>query len=155
MEGGFSCTLPYELKGWSPAGLNCCVDLRSLCLVGDIKTAVVESIQSLNKDGIADAFAPNSGPYWGYANTTNRTGNYGRDVSIKARLDVCMGSNDTDSAIATNNATTCYNQYCGTSSNEYCNASGSDGGWSGAGAVCHDRCECAINGTTHSSCNQL
>ncbi len=107
-----------------------------------------QEITSSSNGSIAAAFAPEqTTAHFGWVGTVNRTGNTGRATSISARLDVCMGSLDTDSAIATNNATTCYNQYCGTSYNEYCN--------NNAAAVCQDRCECAINGVTHSTCNNL
>jgi hypothetical protein len=106
-----------------------------------------------SSEGLGEAFRPDfADVYFGYINLTStstvlRSPNTGRATSIKARLDICMGGNDTDAAIATNNATTCYNQYCGTSYNEYCNAN--------SGAVCQDRCECAINGVTDPTCNQL
>jgi hypothetical protein len=104
--------------------------------------------QSKTGDSLEGVFAPNQVTgYYGFAGTTNRSPTYGRSVSSTARLDICMGANDVDAAIATNNATTCYNQYCGTSYNEYCNAN--------SAAVCQDRCECSINGQTHSTCNQL
>jgi hypothetical protein len=100
------------------------------------------------KQELKSVFEPNqSTTYWGYVSGTNRSPNNGRATSIKARLDVCMGDQDTDAAIATNSATTCYNQYCGTSANEYCN--------NNSAVVCQDRCECAINGVTHSTCNNL
>jgi hypothetical protein len=138
----------YEV-GYAQNGKLCCVN-------GQATPSAQPVIKSLGSNGgLAEVFMPKTSEFYGYVGSTNRSGNYGRTTSIKARLDICMGNLDTDSAIATNNANTCYNQYCGTSYNEYCNSSGSDGGWSGTGAVCHDRCECAINGVGDSSCNQL
>jgi hypothetical protein len=94
--------------------------------------------------------------HWGYVSTSNRSPSVGRATSIKARLDICLGSSDVDAAIATMNANTCKNSYCDvTNVNEYCNQYGYNGGNYEQAAVCHDRCECAINGTSDASCNQL
>ncbi len=146
-------------SGWSQIdthidGRNVCAKWGGGCALatGDV-AAQSELIEALNaSDSLESAFTPSTEPFFGYitlssTSTILRSPNAGRATSIKARLDICMGSNDTDAAIATNNATTCYNQYCGTSTNEYCN--------NNSAVVCQDRCECAINGVTHSSCNQL
>ncbi len=153
---GLLCPSGHVNEGWTTYNFRCCVDYNGACLSGgsnpnaEIETSVKGSAE------MEEIFAPGFVDiYYGYAGTALRSPNAGRATSIKARLDVCVGDLDTDAAIATNNATTCYNQYCGASYNEYCKATGTDGSWSGAGAVCHDRCECAINGVTHSTCNQL
>ncbi len=156
-----SCGGTYETQmGTTISGKRCCADYDAepLCLL-ESSEATAESVKSANSGNLSEVYAPRApnvvDAYYGYVGTSNRSPNLGRATSIKARLDVCMGSNDVDSAIATNNANTCYNTYCGTSYNEYCNATGNNGGTTEAGAVCHDRCECAINGTGHSTCNQL
>ncbi len=148
--GGSSCMPGYNMVGYTVTGAWCC----QKCVIQppELNERVEPSDAS---SGVETAFTPRTNTFFGYFGTTNRSGTVGRATSINARLDVCMGNLDTDSAIATNNATTCYNQYCGTSKNEYCNASGVDGNWSGTAAVCHDRCECAINTVTDPSCNQL
>ncbi len=145
---GSNCYVNWSEVGVSANGRKCCRN-------DQLAAQPQEIVQSAASVGVAEVFVPKVAAYYGYLNTTVRSPNAGRAQSITARLDICLGANDVDSAVATNNATTCYNQYCGSSYNEYCNASGSDGGWSGSAAVCHDRCECAINGVTDSTCNQL
>ncbi len=132
-------------------GLKLCIDP----LLGGLekRESDLKLARSLAFTSLEQVFSPKTDEYkyFGWVSTSsatlNRSPNAGRAQSSHARLDICMGANDTDSAIATNNATTCYNQYCGTSYNEYCNAN--------SAAVCQDRCECSINGQTHSTCNQL
>jgi hypothetical protein len=140
-SGGTTCVYPEISIGFYPNGTRCC---HSKWEPAKIKFQLEDQSANLGKEVFSPA---QSLTFWGYVTTTNRSPNAGRAQSAYARLDVCMGANDTDAAIATNNATTCYNQYCGTSYNEYCNAN--------SAAVCQDRCECSINGQTHSSCNQL
>jgi hypothetical protein len=158
-----SCTGSYSSQtGTTISGGKCCANFNSQpnCLVGQsIDATPEENIRGVRAAGLNTVFSPEvprfADEYFGYVGTTNRSPSLGRTTSIKARLDICMGSNDVDAAIATNNANTCYNTYCGTSYNEYCKAIVNNGGTSEAGGVCHDRCECAINGTAHSTCNQL
>jgi hypothetical protein len=139
--------------GWSEVGQT--LNGRKCCHNDMLPSEPQMHLQSTAGSDLSEVFMPKTAAYYGYVNSTVRSPTAGRAQSIEARLDICMGSNDTDSAIATMNANTCYNSYCGSSYNEYCQASGTDGGWSGAYAVCHDRCECAINGVGDSSCNQL
>jgi hypothetical protein len=132
ISSGTTCPKGDFRMGYTPNGNACCISPFSA---------------PRSRNSIGNSLENVTDTYWGYISTTARSPNAGRAQSAIARLDVCMGSNDTDAAIATNNATTCYNQYCGTSYNEYCNGN--------SAAVCQDRCECAILGTTNSACNQL
>jgi hypothetical protein len=164
-QGGTTCwpepcfTVSY--RGKNPSFNQICCHytyVPKLCLGADLTEAQKEKIErSQAQYGIEQTFDPNQSiSYWGYYGSTSRSPNNGRTTSIMARLDVCMGGGDATNAVATMNANTCYNSYCGSGSiNEYCNATGNNGGVTEAAAVCHDRCECAINGTTHSTCNQL
>jgi hypothetical protein len=156
-----ACPINWSVYTQNMDGRKLCVSYQGCSLAPKVSEETVST--SGTESGLDKAFAPNNpnigDEYFGWVTVnsvaTNRTGNTGRTTSIKARLDICMGGNDTDGAIATNNASTCYQQYCGTSYNEYCNASGNNGGTTETAAVCHDRCECAINGTTHSTCQNL
>jgi hypothetical protein len=154
---GSYCTFPWNEIGQYIDGRRIC---SKTCTPPQPQVASEDSVERIGNDSLESAFAPSmTEVFYGYITTTSGTNNRsptaGRAQSAHARLDVCMGANDVDAAIATNNATTCYNQYCGTSYNEHCNATGYNGGVSEAAAVCHDRCECSINGQTHSTCNQL
>jgi hypothetical protein len=146
--GGNSC-VKVSKRGYNPAYTQTCCRAIYICAangerLSDEQIATLET----NREDLGKVFNPDVvDVYWGYVSSTNRSPNAGRAQSAYARLDVCMGANDTDAAIATMNANTCYSSYCGTSANEYCNAN--------SAAVCQDRCECSINGQTHSSCNQL
>jgi hypothetical protein len=117
-------------------------------LNGETQTEAEEIKETGDSQDIAKAFNPDQvNNYWGYVGSTLRSPAGGRTVAAIAKLDVCIGDGDVTAAIATNNATTCYNQYCGVSYNEYCN--------NNSAAVCQDRCECAINGVNHASCQSL
>jgi hypothetical protein len=149
------CGLNYTNYGATASGQKCCIHNTNYCFSGGSEATVEEEVTSTNV-GLEGVFSPGQTEiYFGYANGVIRSPNNGRATSLYARFDVCMGNLDADAALATNNATTCYNQYCGTSYNEYCRATVNNGGTTEAGGVCHDRCECMINGITHSSCNQL
>jgi hypothetical protein len=149
--GTRSCSSGFY-EGATITGQKCCTGAWLNAQSAGPETEKVKGSSA----SIAAAFEPKLyANYYGYMGTTMRSPNTGRAVSIHARLDVCIGGGDTDAAIATMNANTCYNTYCGTSYNEYCNATVNNGGTTEAGGVCHDRCECAINGMTDSSCNQL
>ncbi len=134
--------VPYRIQFSSPGpswvNNGNMVGTTNKCWTGDFLAVANEHIKSSGNGSIEELFAPaQATAYYGYVSTTNRSPNAGRTQSAEARLDVCMGSNDTNAAIATNNATTCGNQYCGSGPvNEYCNANNQ--------AVCRDRCECAI-----------
>jgi hypothetical protein len=145
----------YTTCPWGWSGVALALNGKTCCRNDMAAPEMQPTVQSSESSDISEAFEPKTAVYFGYLNSTSRSPTAGRAQSIHARLDICLGANDTDSAIATMNANTCYNSYCGSAYNEYCQASGTDGGWSGAYAVCHDRCECAINGVGDSSCNQL
>jgi hypothetical protein len=144
------------------------VDGKKLCVSNYMCSlspqATEESIYSSDTDsGLDKTFAPqapNLGDvYYGYvtvsSSTTNRSPSNGRTTSIKARLDVCIGATDVDSAVA-NGLTWCQQTGCGAAANEYCEAYGTNNGQTNVfAAVCKDRCECMINGTTDASCDQL
>ncbi len=150
VSGNASCSSGWSKKGSTVLGKACCHSTLPCPPPPEAAAAELNgSVEPVGSGDVAGVFAPQfADVFWGVYGTTNRSPNIGRATSIVARLDVCMGGNDTDAAIATNNATTCGNQYCGSGSvNEYCNAN--------TQAVCRDRCECAINGVTHSSCDQL
>jgi hypothetical protein len=168
--------LEYCAASWYPSGSACptnyyiydyrITDNAKLCvrnwgctlpIIGDEAFAhatVVAADENLEK-----AFAPKNpnmaDEYFGYvtvsASTTNRTGNIGRTTSAKARLDVCLGNTDVDTAIS-NGVSWCMNTACGTSYNEYCNATGTNDGASTSAAVCKDRCQCTLGSGT---CDQL
>jgi hypothetical protein len=155
--------VPYRIQSTSPGsqwvnyGLT--IDGTRSCWLGDyLNSQPTENLEpSQASSSLEEVFAPKvTTVYYGYISDTNRSPNTGRSTSIMARLDVCMGDGDATNAVATMNANTCYNSYCGSGAiNEYCNASVNNGGTVEAAGVCHDRCECAINGTTHATCNQL
>ncbi len=163
-QGGTTCfpepCFAVSVRGKNPAfNQICCryVYVPKLCLGAELTEKQQERIETQARaSGVEQAFDPNQTiTYWGYYASTNRSPGVGRTVAVYAKLDVCLGEADVTAALATNNATTCSNQYCGTAANEYCNATGNNGGTTTTAAVCKDRCECAINGVTHSTCNNL
>jgi hypothetical protein len=157
-----TCSAPWVNWGATAAGAKCCIHSTNYCLSGggdEVEPSL--EVTGPSDSGLEQVFSREVNPkltdiYFGYANGSLRSPTNGRATSIMARLDVCMGDGDATNAVATMNANTCYNSYCGSGAiNEYCNASVNNGGTVEAAGVCHDRCECAINGVAHSTCNQL
>jgi hypothetical protein len=138
-----------------PSGSICYGRKQSCCAAAEVQQ-FEESVKSTNKqDDLESAFVPRVNEYFGYVGGTLRSPNTGRTQSINARLDICLGSTDVDSAVS-NGLSWCMNTACASGSyNEYCQATGINDGVSTAAAVCKDRCQCMINGVGDSSCNQL
>jgi hypothetical protein len=158
-----SCTGSYNTQtGTTISGGKCCANFNSQpnCLMNDVASnEEMESVQTANSGDLSDVYGPVApklvDAYYGYVSTTNRSPSTGRATSIKARLDICIGSTDVDTAVA-NGVSWCQNTGCGAAANEYCEATGTNNGQSGVfAAVCKDRCECMINGVAHSTCDQL
>jgi hypothetical protein len=156
---GSSCPRYYTLASFTMEGYRCCISVDDPdCSILPKNSQLTEEIVSSSNElsGVFAPQKPNVDYFFGYYGNSNRSPNTGRANSIMARLDVCMGDGDATNAVATMNANTCYNSYCGSGTiNEYCNASVNNGGTVETAGVCHDRCECAINGIAHSTCNQL
>jgi hypothetical protein len=148
-----SCNSGYGVQGLTVvSNKTCCVSTLPCPPPPQADLQGEEAIETSSSKALSASFEAHSPStlaeaYWGTYNSVNRSPTGGRNNSTMAKLDVCMGDSDATAAVATNSATTCGNNYCGTSSNEYCNANTQE--------VCRDRCECAINGITHSSCNLL
>jgi hypothetical protein len=156
--GDKNCTVAYKY-GRNPAATSICCKFENICNAqGErLPQEEIEAIHSANERAdFESVFSPDTvESYWGYYSTSNRSPNAGRATSIAARLDVCIGSTDVDTAVA-NGVSWCQNTGCGAAANEYCEATGTNNGQTGVfAAVCKDRCECMINGTTHSTCDQL
>jgi hypothetical protein len=150
-----SCNANYMVVGLTITGRTCCMsDLP--CPPPPQASASEQIVESTSSQLVSDAFAPHHAEsFWGVYGTTNRSPNTGRATSIAARLDICIGSTDVDTAVA-NGVSWCQNTGCGAAANEYCEAYGTNNGQTNVfAAVCKDRCECMINGTTHSTCDQL
>jgi hypothetical protein len=152
VNSGTACPANYFNVGTTILGKKCCQEnwscqAQCTCVSAE-DVAIAEEIKGGPKN-IGAVFEPNqtTAKFFGVYNSVSRSPTGGRDNSTIAKLDVCMGDNDTTAALATNSAATCGNNYCGTSSNEYCNANTQE--------VCRDRCECAINGITDSTCQLL
>jgi hypothetical protein len=151
----------------TPAGRNpantqkCCLWFELCNANGELLSdeELLERLDSNREDALKTVFAPQSpetvDAYWGYYSANPRSPNAGRTTSIKARLDICIGETDVDTAVA-NGVSWCQNTGCGAAANEYCEAYGTNNGQTNVfAAVCKDRCECMINGTTSSTCDQL
>ncbi len=151
-----SCLSGWTQMGTVMNGSKCCHQTSTQCPPANVARQILadeEQVTSTSNENLGDVFAPSERAhqamvYHGWVNSVLRSPTGGRDNSTMAKLDVCMGDGDSSAAVATNSATTCGNQYCGSGSiNEYCNAN--------TQAVCRDRCECAINGITHSTCDLM
>lgn len=136
-----ACVYPEINIGNSPTGENCC---RSKFAVNENDPEMAEYSDSL---AAAMGDGGSREGFWGYIGTTSRSPNNGRTVSAPSRLDACLGYGEVD-ALGTGSSgwMNCYSK-CDSTSNGYCNNTGSNNGSSGVtNAACKDRCDCVVTG---------
>lgn len=125
----YSCTYPEIAIGFNRDNLPCCKP-KWLVTYADLhgpEESLEEAMTGNGREG-----------FWGYHSTTNRSPAAGRNTSINAKLDVCLGYVVADGI---SNATACHTA-CEGSSNTHCTATWTNNGYSSNRGVCHDRCEC-------------
>ena len=138
-----ACVSPAVNIGQTATGKNCCV--KGCSRSEDEMTTLLQEIRASADDSLEDVFGSRTVTYFGYANTTNRSPNAGRTVSIDARLDACMGNGNVD-AIQSNYSTD-YDRYIACTGSGYCGDSAKNGYCSNSSnAVCLDRCACKYPG---------
>jgi hypothetical protein len=147
-------TCPAGTSDWGATanGKKCCIATSGgACFSGGSGAEVEhEEVVSAGDMTIEKIFVPQNphmvDEHYGFVSTTNRTGSTGRARASEAKLDVCLGGTDANTAKQNGNSW-CQNTGCSTSYNEYCNAN--------SGAVCKDRCECVTLGETDPACQFL
>lgn len=143
-----ACTIDRN-RGRNPGYTDtCCENINALCKAdGTLKSKeeIAEIESAIAAQDAAEEFRSIMDPrasHWGYYQSTNRSSNNGRSVSLDARLDACLTYSNVDNISDYRSCETACNDG---NKNTHCTANSSE--------VCIDRCQCKYPG--NGTCNNL
>lgn len=135
----YSCTNGSWLFGLGTAsGKNCCV--KNCSRVEE--EMQVSRVEASSDDNLQEVFEERATAYFGYVNNTVRSPTSGRGNSAAAKLDACIGHNETDMLGTGSTGWAACHSKCDGTANGYCNNFGTNDSVATYNAPCKDRCDC-------------